>query len=141
VDWKNALMAPLLAALVAGCGGADASYKNKPRPPAPINVTASINPGRVSVSPKQFGAGPIVITVSNQTGSAQTVTFETDELAGEQGGIRTRTDPIAPRDVTTLQVDVRKGTYALATRDRAIKRASIEVGKSRRSAQNELLEP
>jgi hypothetical protein len=131
----------VLAVLVAGCGGAEASYKNEPRPPAPINVTASINPDRVSVSPNRFGAGPIVITVSNQTGSPQTVTFETNELAGKEGGIRARTRPIAPRDVTTLQVDVRRGTYALATRDRAIKAAHLVVGRPRASAQNELLQP
>lgn len=131
----------LLAVLISGCGAAEADYKNEPRPPAPINVTASINPGRVSVSPKRFGAGPIVITVSNQTGRAQTVTFETNELAGEQGGLRKRSDPIAPRDVTTLQVDVRTGTYQLGTRDKAVKPAAIEVGAKRRSAQNDLLEP
>jgi hypothetical protein len=131
----------LLALFVAGCGGAQASYKNEPRPPAPINVTASINPDRVSVSPKRFGAGPIVITVSNQTGRRQTVTFETNELAGKEGGIRTRTRPIAPRDVTTLQVDVRRGTYALATRERAIEPARLVVGRPRASAQNDLLQP
>jgi hypothetical protein len=127
--------------LLAGCGGSEADYKNKPRPPSPINVTASINTDRVSVSPRRFGAGPIVLTVSNQTGDSQTVTFETNELAGEQGGLRTRTSPIGPRHTATLQVDVRKGTYALATRDRSINAAAIEVGKRRESAQNDLLEP
>jgi hypothetical protein len=133
-------MAAVLISL-AGCGEDAAERENKPRPPAPINVTASINPHRVSVSPERFGAGPIVLTVSNQTKSNQTVTFETDELAGTEGGIRTRTQPIGPRHTATLQVDVRKGTYALATRDRSIRAASIEVGTRRRSAQNDLLAP
>lgn len=131
----------MLAVAVTGCGGAEADYKNDPRPPSPINVTASINGDRVSVSPKRFGAGPIVLTVSNQTKSSQTVTFETDEVAGEQGGIRAKTNAIGPSHTATLQVDLRKGSYALATRDNAIKAASIEVGTSRRSAQNDLLEP
>lgn len=130
-----------LVFLVAGCGSSESDYKNEPRPPSPINVTASIDADRVSVSPRRFGAGPIVLTVSNQTGSRQTVTFETEELAGEQGGIRSKTSPIAPRDTATLQVDVRKGSYALGTGDRSVKAAAIEVGRSRRSAQNDLLAP
>jgi hypothetical protein len=130
-----------LAVVVAGCGSTEADYKNEPRPPSPINVTASINADRVSVSPKRFGAGPIVVTVSNQTNSSQTVTFETDELAGEDGGIRAKTNAIGPSHTAVLQVDVRKGSYALATRDESIRAASIEVGTSRRSAQNDLLEP
>ena len=37
---------------VAGCGG-DSDYANKPRPPAPINVTAAITNSQVSVSPQR----------------------------------------------------------------------------------------
>jgi hypothetical protein len=131
---------PALAVVLVGCG-AESSYKNKPRPPAPINVTASINAHRVSVSPTRFGAGPIVLTVSNQTGRVQTVTFETNELGGSKPGVRARSKPIAPRGTGTLQVDARSGVYALSTRDRTIRPAAVRVGRKRASAQNDLLQP
>ena len=51
---------------LAGCGGSGGDYSNEPRPPAPINVTAAVTDQRISVSPKSFGAGPIVLIVSNQ---------------------------------------------------------------------------
>ena len=71
--------------LLAGCGGDDtADYQNKPRPPAPINVTAAIDGDRVRVSPVTFGSGPVVFIISNQSGAPQTVTFETDELGGDE---------------------------------------------------------
>ena len=70
--------------MLAGCGEDDAAeYGNKPRPPAPINVTAAIGSDRVRVSPRAFGSGPVVIIISNQSGAPQTVTFETDEIGGE----------------------------------------------------------
>jgi hypothetical protein len=130
----------LLTAAIAGCGG-DGDYANKPRPATPINVTAAITDDRVSVSPKSFGAGPIVIIVSNQTTERQTVTLETEELGGSQPGLRRSTNPIGPRSTATLKVDVRQGTYAVSTRGGSIEPATVEVGKPRKSAQDELLQP
>jgi hypothetical protein len=130
----------LAVLLLAGCGGG-ADYKNAPRPPAPINVTAAIDDHGIRVSPDRFGAGPIVITVSNQSSSRQALTFETDELAGQEPGLRATTTPIDPLDTATLQVDVREGTYRLRTKSRAIRPASVNVGKQRPSAQDQLLQP
>src|SRR3712207_555602 len=79
------------AALLSGCGEED-DYKNRPRPPAPINITASVNSQAVSGSPAEFGAGPIVLIVTNQTQSSQEVTFETDELGGDRPGITQTTE-------------------------------------------------
>jgi hypothetical protein len=132
----------IAAALVtlAGCGTED-DYKNDPRPPAPINVTAAITNSKVSVSPQRFGAGPIVLVISNQSSSAQEVTFETDELGGEQPGRTFSTTPINPRGTATLKVEVRQGDWRLGTRDGDIRAAAVSVGRQRKSAQNELLQP
>ena len=127
-------------ATVAGCGG-DEDYANDPRPPAPINVTAAITDSRVSVSPQRFGAGPIVLVISNQSTSAQEVTFETDELGGEEPGRTFNTTPINPRGTATLKVEVRPGDWKLRTEDGAIQAAAVSVGKARETAQNDLLQP
>jgi hypothetical protein len=130
------------AALTAGAGacGGDEGYENRPRPPAPINVTAAID-DEVRVSPPTFGAGPVVFIISNQSSSAQEVTFETDELAGSTGGIRRSTGPIDPRSTGQLKVDARQGTYSLSASTRRIAPASIRVSRPRPSAQDELLQP
>jgi len=63
-----------------GYSGGGSSYKNNLRPPAPLNITASVSNAGIAVSPGAFGAGPIVLIVTNQTGASQEVTFESDEL-------------------------------------------------------------
>jgi hypothetical protein len=125
---------------VAGCGGGG-DYANKPRPPAPINVTAAISNARVSVSPQRFGAGPIVLIISNQSNSAQKVTFETDELGGSQPGNKFNTTPINPRGTATLKVNVRQGNWKLSASDGGIRAAAVSVGRERKSAQGDLLQP
>ena len=130
----------LLLAPLAGCGGAD-GYANRPRPPAPINVTAAISDARISVSPHRFGAGPIFLIISNQSSSAQEVTFETDEIGATLPGRSFNTTPINPRGTATLKVDVREGDWQLRTEDNAIRAAAVKVGHARKSAQDELLQP
>jgi hypothetical protein len=128
--------------LLAGCGGDDtADYQNKPRPPAPINVTAAIDGDRVRVSPVRFGSGPVVFIISNQSRAPQTVTFETDEIGGDTGGIRRSTSEIAARSTGQLKVDPPEGTYRLSASSGSIRPAAIRVGERRPSAQNELLQP
>ena len=132
-------IALLSTVLLAGCGGSDGDYANEPRPPAPINVTAAVTEEQISVSPRSFGAGPIVLIVSNQTAGPQEVTFETDELGGSEPGLAPQsTGAIRPGGTATLKVDVREGSYALNADDRSVK---VEVGAPRPSAQNELLQP
>jgi hypothetical protein len=124
----------------AGCGGSG-KFANQPRPASPITVTAAIDKGKVRVSPTKFGAGPVTLIVSNQSGAAQDITFETDEVGGTQAGIRKSTGPIADQDTATLQVDPREGTYRLSVKSRAIQPAALVVGKPRASAQDQLLQP
>lgn len=132
--------AVLFASVLAGCGDEGGDYANKPRPATPINVTAAISPKKISISPKEFGAGPVVIIVSNQTGAKQRVTLQTEELGGNQPGLKQSTDPIAPRGTGTLKADIREGSYALSTSD-GPKAVTLEVGPKRKSAQDQLLQP
>lgn len=135
-------LALLAAVLLAGCAGEDtADYQNKPRPPAPINVTAAIDDTRVRVSPGRFGSGPVVFIISNQSGTPQTITFETDEIAGGSGGIQRSTSEIAARSTGQLKIDPPEGTYRLSASSSGIRPAAIEVGERRESAQDELLQP
>jgi hypothetical protein len=140
IPWRALLAAAALCCGVAGCGGGS-DYKNAPRPPAPINITAAITDKRVILSPTTFGAGPIVVTVSNQSGAAQTLTFETHELGGSSPGLRRSTASIAPQATGTLQVDVRKGTYQVKAASGGIRPATVEVGPPRKTAQQDLLQP
>ena len=130
-----------LAGTATGCGGDSGTFANEPRPAAPITVTAAIDHSRVRVSPERFGAGPVTVIVSNQSGSPQDITFETDEVGGTQAGIRKSAGPVADHDTATLQVDPREGTYRLAVKSRAIAPAAITVGGPRKSSQDELLQP
>ena len=125
---------------LAGCG-ADTSYRNTERPPSPINVTAVVNDERIVLSPRSFGAGPVVLIVSNQSSGPQAVTFATDEPAGEEPGLEETTRTIDPRGTAQLQIDVRRGDYGLKADDRAIRPVSVTVGKDRPSGQSELLQP
>ena len=130
------------AALAGGCGGSgNDDYANNPRPPAPINITAAITDRAVSVSPEEFGAGPVVLIISNQTDAAQTVTLETDEIGGTSAGVKQTTSPINPAGTATLKVDLAQGTYAVSVASASIEPAELNVGEPRESAQNDLLQP
>ena len=129
-------------ALVAGCGGGNSDYKNTPRPASPIVITASVSDKSVSVSPRHFGAGPIRVIVTNQTSAAQKVTLETAEgPATTSTGLRQQTAPISPQDTATLQLDVKPGRYSVHVDGGSIRAATLNVGKERASAQNDLLQP
>lgn len=126
--------------VLAGCGD-DEDYKNDPRPPSPINVTAYVSPKRVSVSPARFGAGPIVVVVTNQSNTSQEVTF-TSESAGTSGkGDVSQSTLINPGDTGELKLNVAQGSYVVRTGDESVRPATVTVGPSRASAQNELLQP
>lgn len=134
-------MAAALACGVSGCGGSGADYANRPRPATPINVTAAIGDGGISISPKTFGAGPIVMIISNQTGQEHTVTLETQELGGNRPGLTETTQPVAPGGTGRLQADVRQGTYEVSARGGSVSPVTLEVGAARKSAQDDLLQP
>ncbi len=134
----------LTAALVlASCGSDGHKYTNAERPPTPIVISASINDEAVSVSPKQFGAGPITLIISNQSTSSQQVTLESaDDPGGDSPGVKAiETGPISPRETASVKGDVKQGTYALKVGVDGVRAARIVVGKPRPSSQNQLLQP
>lgn len=126
------------AAVISGCGD-DEEYANEPRPPAPIVIAASISGEAVSVSPKNFGAGPINLIITNQSDASQQITLESDEV--DRAGLRQETGPINPSDTATLKADIKPGVYRVHVDGGSIRGARITVGRARNSAQNDLLQP
>ena len=127
------------AMALAGCGS-ESDYKNDPRPPTPINISAAISPEKVTVSPQEFGAGPVTFLIANLTDDTQEVTVETADLANT-AGIKQTTSPINPQGTATLKVDVKAGEYVVRTKSTSIREAHITVGAERPSSQDTLLQP
>lgn len=138
--WAAVTPLAVTGVVLTGCGSSS-EYKNEPRPPAPIILTASIDDQRVSVSPRAFGAGPISLIVTNQTSTSQRVTVESANKTGTGPGIRQETAPISPRDTATLKVEVTPGRYSVHVGADGIAAALLRVGPHRPSAQNDLLQP
>jgi hypothetical protein len=135
----RAITATVLAAgaAAAGCGQED--FANEPRPPVPVELTGVIQADAVTVSPSRIGAGPILITISNQTNHDTTVTLE-------GGSISTRLGPVAPLETATIQKTLDPGRYEVKAGSkvalpREIQPAVLEIGKKRASSSNVLLLP
>jgi hypothetical protein len=125
---------------LGGCGEDD--FENEPRPPVPKQLTGVITPQKVTVSPHELGAGPVVITVSNQTEASHTVTLE----SSDGGTIREQVGPINPLDTATLQRTLEPGTYTVSAGSEAavpkeIQPATLNIGQERKSGSDELLLP
>jgi hypothetical protein len=133
-----AIFAAVAALSAAGCGEDD--FENEPRPPVPMELTGVIQEDKVTVSPsKNIGAGPFVITISNQTDAEHTITLEGESIEESVG-------PVAPLDTATIQRTLAPGTYEVkAGSRRAVKReiapASLDIGRERRNSNSELLLP
>ncbi len=125
---------------LAGCGGSQ-TRENHLRPPTPVTLTAAIHEDAVQVSPALVGAGQVVLVVSNQASTPQTVTFETDELGGTRGGTTATSPEIAPRSTGRLTISTREGIYSVHTQDDAIRAARVKIGPPRKSSQDDLLLP
>jgi hypothetical protein len=129
-----------LALAATGCGGGD-DFANVPRPPTAVELTGVINDDAVNISPKSEGAGPIRITIANQTDRALTVTLD-----GEN--VEERVGPVAPSDTAEIQKTLTSGTYEIrAGSSRAVNiedqiaPATLEIGPERDSSGGELLLP
>src|SRR6185436_10697252 len=66
------------AVLMAGCG--DDDFKNEARAPIREALTGVIQDDAVTVSPSKLGAGPVEITISNQTDAAHSITLVGDSV-------------------------------------------------------------
>lgn len=121
------------ALLTAGCGGED--HPNQPRPPVPLEVSAKIGKDQVDVAPREFGAGPAVFTVSNQTDDVVQLAID--------GPTEAVSDPIeAGGVITDFKIPLDEGAYVVTagTESRA-RPAELLVGPERPSSQNDLLIP
>jgi hypothetical protein len=133
-----ALLAVLLAAALAACGS-DEDFKNDPRPPIPIELTGVIQDDRVTVSPAEIGAGPVSITIANQTDDPHTLI-----LSGE--AVDARVGPVAPTATTTIRRNLEPGTYEVragseAAVTREIRPATLDVGPERETSSGDLSLP
>jgi hypothetical protein len=124
-------------ACAAGCG--DEDFENEPRPPVPVELTGVIQEDKLTVSPSRVGAGPFVITISNQTDAEHTITLEGESIVEEVG-------PVAPLDTATIQRTLTPGSYEVRAGSRkAVRReiapASLDIGRERKNSNSELLLP
>ena len=127
----------IAAALIAGCG--DDDFKNEARAPVRLALTGVIKDDKVTVSPAKIGAGPVEITISNQTNRERTITLEGESITEEQG-------PVQPGDTATIQKTLGPGSYEVrAGSKKAVRReiqpAVLQIGKERKNSNNELLLP
>jgi hypothetical protein len=125
------------AALIAGCG--DEDFKNEARAPVRVALTGVIQDDKVTVSPAKIGAGPVEITISNQTDSERTITLEGESITEQQG-------PVQPGDTATIQKTLAPGNYEVRAGSRKAVRKEIQpavlrIGKERENSNNELLQP
>jgi hypothetical protein len=128
----------LAVVVLTGCGGGK-DFANKPRPPVPLELTGVITNQKVTISPNKVGAGPVVITVSNQTPQSHTLTLD-----GQ--GVQERVGPINPLDTAMLQKTLKPGRYKVtAGSEKAvahlIRPATLVIGKERASASDKVLLP
>jgi hypothetical protein len=132
------LAVAVTTAAITGCGGGK-DFENKPRPAVPLQLTGVITNQKVTISPHKVGAGPVVITVSNQTDQSHTLTLD-----GQ--GIQERVGPINPLDTAQLQKTLKPGTYEVKAGSpkataKQIAPATLEIGKARKSGSGEVLLP
>ena len=135
---RVSLSVAAVALMLAGCGGGT-DFANNPRPPVPLQLTGVITKEKVTISPNKVGAGPVVITVSNQDHQAHTLT-----LVGQ--GIQEQVGPISPLDTAQLQKTLSPGRYHVTVGTttataKAITPATLVIGKQRASGSNRVLLP
>jgi hypothetical protein len=133
----------LSAAGVTGCGSAGSLAASRPDPPTPITLSAYVGGGAIHVAPARLGAGPVLLTVADQSSRAVALVLS---RAGSRQVIA-RTAPI--------KLDLGSGTYAVSARP-AIGRhptlrarvdaaatvtTTVRVGPRRPGGGNQVLQP
>ena len=130
-------MAGTLALLAPGCGEED--FENRPRPAVAVELTGVVQEDKVTVSPDKVGGGPVLITISNQTEDAHTITLEGTD-------VKERVGPVNPQDTATIQKTLKPGTYDVRAGSdiavpKEIKAAKLTIGRDRPDASDRLLLP
>ena len=132
------LFGSVTSSVLAGCGGNE-DFKNEPRPPVTVQLTGVITEDEVSIQPNALGAGPVVLTISNQSEQSHTVTLEGERTTQRVG-------PINPFDTGRIQETLQPGTYTVkAGSERAattpIRPATLRIGVKRKSSSDTVLLP
>lgn len=127
----------ILAVGVAACGEDD--FANEPRPPIPLQLTGVVRDEGVTISPGNVGAGPIVLTVSNQTGQPHTITLD-----GE--GVEEMVGPVDPTETVSIQKTLEPGTYSVRAGSpeaspREIMPGRLVIGPERDTSSDDTLLP
>jgi hypothetical protein len=127
----------LAVVVLAGCGGED--FKNEPRAPIRLELSGVIQTDAVSVSPNKLGAGPVAITISNQTDAIHTITLEGSSTIDRAG-------PVQPGATATIQKTLEPGNYEVKAGSRKavtkeIRPAVLTIGKERANSNNDVLLP
>ncbi len=130
----------LAAVTLAGCGEGK-HFKNNARPPETLELTGVVSARAVSVEPSRFGAGPVIIRISNQTQQTHTITLE-----GGPDNINEQIGPVHPLDTGQIQVTLKEGDYTVTASSSAdsssgISPAVLTVGRERSSSSGTLLLP
>jgi hypothetical protein len=135
---RTAVAGLAMGLALAGCGGGK-DFENKPRPPVTLELTGVITKDEVTISPHKVGAGPVVITVSNQSGAKRTLTLDGNDIQESVGPI----DPLATgklqKTLTPGRYTVKAGSEAATAKE--IKPATLVIGKTRPSASDKVLLP
>ena len=126
------------AVLVAGCGGGS-HFKNKARPPVPVQLTGVVSDRGVQISPHRVGAGPVILIVSNQTNGAHTITLEGNGTTDTVG-------PVNPMGTGKLQQTLTPGSYTVKAgssqaTSQEIPSGRVTVTKARQGSSSDLLLP
>jgi hypothetical protein len=134
---RGALVVLTFGVLLGACG--EESFKNEPRPPVGVVLSGVIHDDGVTVSPAKVGAGPISITIANQTDARHTITLEGDS-------VQERVGPIGPSDTATIKRDLAPGDYEVrAGSEQAVSQeippATLTIGAERPNSNDELLMP
>jgi hypothetical protein len=127
----------VVAAVIAGCG--DDDFKNEARAPVRLALTGVIQDDKVTVSPAKIGAGPVEITISNQTDSIRTITLQNESVIEKAG-------PVQPGATATIQKTLEPGSYEVRAGSKKAVRKEIQpavlvIGKKRANSNNDLLLP
>ena len=127
-----------LSALLAGCGEDD--FQNEPRPPIPLQLTGVINDSGVTISPSTVGAGPIVLTISNQTDEPHTLALDGENV------IERVDSPVDPGETATIQRTLEPGAYEVRAGSpeatvREIPPGRLTIGPRRDTSSDDTLLP
>ena len=96
-------------------------------------ITAKIGNDNVAVSPAEFGAGLVNITVANLTTEPATLVV--------RGPVDAESNEIPPSGTDSFKVDLKTGDYEASADGVAEHPAAFTVGPERPSGKNDLLLP